>query len=547
MLNNIVGIHIHCSYSSISDSIPKELEKVLSGEIVLTGQTLLSLTDENESSGITLEAGEHTEMSADGCELLSCCYGYPKVTSKITAGYSVASVDIVPLVEIAEDGMEARINLFPPDPEQDSPQLDMILLALEQQGVVYGIDSHALETVLKKLEEDGEAQLNHLIARGKAPMEGQDAYIRFEVEIGPLPGKILADGSIDFRERLMFVGVQKNQLVACRVPATKGWPGINLAGEQLEAADGKDIVVKISEDVSYCEGDGTIRATASGVLSVVGEDTIRVSQKQQINGDVDFSTGNIRSNNSVEISGSVLPGFSVSAKGNVSIGDSIQSASVVSHGNIVIKGGIIGKKSQIRVKGDADIHFVEKILLVAGGNIVIRTGAYYSSIQAGGNIHCPENVKIVGGDVVASGCLSCGKIGSATAEPMNIAVGVDVHRYGRYQYLQQEYQDALEEKQAWYVRHGRVQQVPENMKVLEDQLRSIEHELSSLNLIPNTPEESLGDSKFCHSKAAITVHAGITAGNTIRIGNEIMIIEQDLNGCVLKMDKKSGEIAVDFL
>jgi uncharacterized protein (DUF342 family) len=235
----------------------------------------------------------------------------------------------------------------------------------------------------------------------------------------------------------------------------------------------------------------------------------------------------------------------VSAKGNVSIGGTIQSAKINSHGNIEIKGGIIGSKSKVSVQGDADIHHIEKGRLVAGGNIVIRTGGYYSFLQAGGNIHCPDNVKIIGGDVVAGGSLSCGQIGSPTAEPMNLAVGVDPHRYRRYQALQQEYHEVLQETQGWYHRHGRVQKVPGLIQELEAKMRAIEQEISTLNLVPDTPEDSLGDRLFCHTQASVTVLTCITAGNVLRIGNEIMVVEHDLGSCIFKMDKNSGEITID--
>lgn len=522
-------------------------EKVSPGELISAGQPILTLTNEKESPAITLEAGENTELSSDGSELFSSCPGYPKITITKSEDNSTIRASLIPLVEVSEDEMEARLNLFSPLPNQDFLNFEMVSLALKQQGVVYGIDRHAIETILIKVREEDQPQSNYLIARGKAPNDGADAYVRFEVEIGPLPGKILADGTIDFRERLMFVGVKKDQLLACKVPATQGHPGTNLAGEQLEAADGNDITVKVSEDAHYCEDDGTVRATACGVLSVVGDDTIRVSSKQKITGDINFHTGNIRSNDSLEISGSIQPGFLVLAKGNVSIDGSIQSASVSSHGNIVIKGGIIGNKSKIRVKGDTDIHHIENGLLVAAGNVVIRAGSYYSFIQAGGSIHCPETVKIIGGDVVAGGSLSCGQIGSPTAQPMNISVGVDPHRYRRYQDLQQEYNEVSQETQEWYSRHGRDRQVPPFVLELETKLRAIEEELSSLNLIPDTPEESLRNRMFSHTEASVSVHNCITAGNTVRIGNEIMVVEDDLESCIIKLNKKSGAITVNPL
>jgi uncharacterized protein (DUF342 family) len=549
LTTTISGVHVHCSSSSIVDLSFTESENPLPGALVASGQPLLSLPSEpgEETAAAILLAGENTELSEDGGEVSSRCYGYPRVTVTLKNDRLSVCAGVIPLVGVSDDEMEARLNLYPPLPEQSPPSIEMILLVLKQQGVLYGIDRHALKMAVRRLKDGGEPQLDQLIARGKAPKNGRDAYIRFEVEIGPLPGKVLADGSIDFRERLMFVPVKQNQLLACKVRATRGHPGTNLAGDRLEPMDGKDISVKISEDVMYTEEDGTIRATASGVLSVVGDDTIRVSSKQQISGNVDFGTGNIRSNDSVEITGSVHPGFRVSARGNVAIEGSVESAIVNCQGNIVIKRGVIGARSRIRVQGDADINHIEKGFLSAGGNVVIRSGAYYATLQAGGDIHCPENVKIIGGDVVAGGCIVCGRLGSPTAGPMQVAVGTDPHRYMRYLDMQRDYKDTLQEIQNWYTRHGRNKPLPEYVRDLEQDLRKIEKSLFSLNLIPNTPEDSLGDEVFFHNRATVTAHAGITAGNSVRIGNEMMELEFDIGGCIFRMDPKQGKITVDLL
>lgn len=547
MLNIIPGVRLHCSSSSIVDRSSGQSEVAPSCELVISGQSLLTIVQEKETPEVTLKAGEYTELSDDGTVVIAGCYGYPRITVTKQDETSTICASLVPLIEISEDGMEVRLNLFPASPEQDNHDIEIVLQALKKQGVVYGIARHAIQTILDKLVEEGQPQLERIVARGKARNNGKNAYLRFEVEIGPLPGKLLADGSIDFRERLMFVGVKKDQLLACKIPATQGHPGMTVIGDRVDPIAGEDLAVKVSDDTYYSEDDGTIRATASGVLTVVGDDTLRVCAKQKISGDIDYHTGNIRSNNCVEITGTVQPGFMVSAKSNVSIEGNIQSAQVNSHGNIVIKGGVIGSKSQVRCEGDADIHHIEKGLLVAGGNIIIRTGAYYSSMQAGGNIHCLENVKIVGGDVVAGGSLSCGQIGTSTSVPMTLAVGAHPKRYRRYQRLQQEYHDVLQEAQDWYNRHGRTQQATQSVLDLQSRVCAIEQELSTLNIIPHSPEDSLENRMFCYSQASITVHDGIASGTIVRIGNSTMVVDHDLDCCIIKIDPQNGEFSFDPL
>ena len=95
------------------------------------------------------------------------------------------------------------------------------------------------------------------------------------------------------------------QIIATKVAFTIGSSGIDIEGNEISANPGKDLVVKVSDDASYNEEDQTIRATESGILSVVNNDSIRVMSKHLIQGDINYETGNIRSQNAVEITGRI--------------------------------------------------------------------------------------------------------------------------------------------------------------------------------------------------------------------------------------------------
>ena len=187
---------------------------------------------------------------------------------------------------------------------------------------------------------------------------------------------------------------------------------------------GQDITVSAVDNAGYDEESGEIRATKPGVLSVVNN-TIKVSSKLTIPGDINFSTGNIEANDAVDIGGSVLPGFQVNAHGDLRIGGGVRSATVISQGNVLIQEGVSGKQTVMRVTGDVDIPFVEQATITAGGTIIIRRQAYYSRIFAGGDIHCQEESKVIGGITMAGGNLSLGQVGSDNAVPCP-----DCGRYG---------------------------------------------------------------------------------------------------------------------
>lgn len=542
----MASLKTHFQTMSVTDKSQEPPHEIEVTGLIAPGEVLVSIPqgDSEPHSEIILEAGEYTELNPDRSAVVSSCYGYPQATFSTSDGKQCVHVSLTPLVWKAADLMEARLQLYPPLPHSSMPTLADILLMLEESGVVHGVDSVAIQHAIQSVKETGLPVKNSLIARGKPPRHGSDAYLRFEVEIGPLPGKLLSNGSIDFRERLMFVGVSNEQILATKVAATAGRPGINIAGESIAAHDGKDLTVKVSDDTIYNEHDNTVRATASGVLSMINNDTIRVSSMQKIDGDIDFSTGNIRSQNAVEITGSIQPDFMVSTKGDLLIHGNIQSSTVNSHGNLIVKGGLLGPGTEVRIQGDAEVNYIEQSLLVAGGNIVIRSSGYYSDIQAAGNIHCPEKVKLVGGNIVAGGSLSAGQVGSMAGKPVQISVGIDPRRYRKYQDLQKGYKETLETIRKWYNRHGKKQKNG-SITGFEEKLADLEHDLNSLNLIPGTPKDSLGKQDYFFSSATISVFGTIAAASIIRVGNETMVLGIDYNHCKIGMDKNSG--AITFL
>lgn len=545
------GYQTHFRTRSLPEPASEDIAMAEISELVSPGQLLVSTTLSAEEQEVpevlTLEAGENTELDIDKKTICSTIHGYPVLSIENSGQQASIQATVLPLFTISDDNMEVTVNLLPGILKPDPPDKANLLQIFAQAGIAYGIEHDRLEQIIRDVFESDTPCTDVIIARGKAPINGRDAYLRMELEIGPLPGKLLANGTIDFRERQMFVGVREGQLLATKIPPEPGKPGINIFGEQVEAKDGKDITVKVTGDVSYNEPDRTVRAQASGVLSVVNSDTLRVAAKQTIEGDIDFSTGNIRSQNSVEIKGSVRPEFLVSAKGNLLIGGNVESASVKCRGNIDIRGGILGRDAQVHARGDIDAKYIERGSLSADGNIIIRTGCYYSSLQAGGSILCPETAKLIGGILITRGSVSAGLLGSPSASPMRIAVGVDPWRFRYYQELLKEYDDTLAQIQSMTNLYGQRVSQEKNLVIrLEAQLTECERKLTRLNLIPDAPEESLGQREYFHSSETIAVQESIAAGTIVRIGNDSMVLDRDYGRCTISMDNKSGLIVVNI-
>ncbi len=542
--------------SEILQTIQGELSsEVYTAEIIIKDQILVSRILPETSEGdetstlkkIELLSGENSSLSENGNALIALVTGYPFMEQSQNESASSVKVNIIPLIQVSADNMEATLTLYPALTDQPALQQDQLENILREEGISFGIDWDILSESVSKLATLN-APLNTIpIARGMLPIDGKDAYLRFELEIGPIPGKILQDGTIDFRERKIFTGVNENQIIAVRVPETIGTPGKNVFGDTIPQQPGKDISIKISGDVNYSPETCQVTATRAGVLSTVNDTDILVSAKQTIPGDVDLSVGNIESKDCVDIKGTVRPGFIVKTKGDLQIGGNIEGATVVSKGNVVVKGGLLGENSRLETLGDADINFIERAEMVAGGGIIIRKGAYYSKISGDSSILCSPGSKIIGCVLCCGGNFTGGNVGSHQGKPATIAAGVDGKRYSKYEKLRQQIPD-LEKKLEILREREESKNIDEEIfRQYECELQRLQASFRKLNLIPKTPVDSRMEPMFSHCKARITIHGTIAMGTIIRIGNLTTTIEDESSAVEFYVDYDLEQINTDKL
>ena len=518
-------------------------------QLVRPGQLLVSLTKDESGSlkkkktiEIRLVAAGNCEVSASGKSLLATVAGYPQLELLEEEYRQTVTAFVTPLVTVAEDGMKAGLNLHPPVTGAPELLVEDLLFFLQEAGVVHGINRNLLQKGLEKVAKDRQPVTDLIVAHAMQPIPGLDAHLRLELELGAVPGKIRGDGSIDFRERRMFVSVEEGQLIATKIKETKGVPGKTVLGREIPQKEGRDITVRVSEDALYNEESRTVRATKAGVVSIVKDATIKVSAKQMLAGDVDFNTGNIYSKNAVEIEGSVRQGFVVSGRGDVLIGGEVQSATISSHGNLVVRGGILGAASNLNIRGDVDLNFIENGTVHAGGNIAIKNSSYYSTLIADGDIGGDGKTKIVGGVLVCSGSVSAGDIGSQNADPASVTVGADLKRYQQYQELHRKVIELETQTALWLQRHGPEAENSAKVMAWKKELTKARSELHNLNLIPGSPVDSMAEDFTIDDEAEIIVHGQIFQGTKLRIGNVTRTLALNQSRKRFKIDKGTNQI-----
>jgi len=539
---------LHFSQAYLSCSQDGGAEKILVAELVKTGQLLADFSECNKNSDKDakkrlLKAGDNTKLSSDGQSLFAKLPGYPKVEIQQQKGKGeLQLISVVPLVRPSFDRLKATLLIYPPIPEGESVRAETLPQLLEEAGLIYGVDESAVKQAQELIAKEASEIIELPIAYGKTPVLGTDAQLLFEIETGPIAGCLLEDGSIDYRERRVMIGVEQGQLIARKIPAVPGTAGMNVFGEVIEPKKGKDIKVRTIGAVSFSADSLEVTASKGGVLSVVNDTTLKVLTRHTVEGDVDFKTGNLDSKGCLKIRGSVQPGFKVSSTGDLKIDGTVMSAVISSEANIVINGGITGKNCDISASGDADIKFIEQGRFKAGGKIVIRTQSYFSNVTSGSDIRCHHSSIVMGGDLVAAAHVSLGNVGSENSAPALIAAGVDPERLELYEKLKQALKTQQDELIQWLQLHGNARS--RKIRIMEASIDEARSQLLKLNLIPGTElysrfgngsnrDEINEENPLYHSgldvdKIRIDVHGTAHAGTKLMLGNRTMVLEQKI-------------------
>ena len=430
-----LGEDTRLSFSELDQALKTpELEAALELDVlsllVYPGQKLASLAPPTEGkpavdvcgtqspqpgADAKLSCGDNVKIEAGTC--ISEIYGY--------VCFLKDEISVRPPIWIDTDWDEAYLVHFPQAAAEKVPQPDWLLQAMKLAGVTTGFDEAAIERLSKETFAATEKQ-SLLVAKGQAPVAGKDSYVKYAFDPEKRAGKVLEDGTIDFRERNQNVGVAKDQELGTIIPAEKGTPGVNLKGEQLPAKDGEEKSFSAGQNVRL-QGEKFI-SEIDGAAAVVG-DGVEVQPVMSISGDVGYETGNIDLPMNVEISGSVQSGFSVKAAGSVVIGGTVENAaSVTAAGDVVVAKGIFGEDASVFAKENVETKFIQNSTVRAQGDVIVGAYIINGIVKADGEVVVQEGGgkgagTIVGGEVTATIGIHAKMIGSEDTDRTIAEIG----------------------------------------------------------------------------------------------------------------------------
>lgn len=304
------------------------------------------------------------------------------------------------------------------------PELEQFV---ERNQIRYGIIDAALAEFCVRPELF--LHTKTLIAKGKQPVHGVDGYVMYadimlqDDEHKPLEHN---NGVVDYKELTRLKNVRKGQLIAELVAPESGVPGIAVTNEEIPYKEGKQARFKVGKNVVVHPEGIAMYAAIDGLVTKTDNDKINVFPVYEINGDVDYSIGNIDFVGTVVIRGNVLTGFRVRADGDIRVIGGVEGAEIEASGSVEISSGIIGyNKGHVKAGQDVKCSFIQDGNVIAGVDILVSQSIMHSHVRAGRNVTCggPKGL-IVGGSIQAGEKVSARTIGNTMSTLTSIEVGV---------------------------------------------------------------------------------------------------------------------------
>lgn len=350
-------------------------------------------------------------------------------------------------ITLSEDDMEAYILFHEPGPGGEDVSENGILQYVGEMNVVFGIDKEKLIDFLH-FPVYGTALP---FASGRKPVHGKDAKIQYHFETDKskmLPKEV--DGKVDYRSMNLIQNVTEGDVLAEKIPAEKGTPGMTVTGRELEARNGADISLSPGDNVTLSEDKSKLIAMLNGQVLRSDTGKVSVAPVLVVSGDVNIKTGgNIDFIGSVVVRGSVEDGFSIKATKNIEIHGSVGKCSIESDGDISVSNGISGKEGEgsVYCKGALYSKFIQNAKIFSAGDVVVRDYIINANVDTNSGIICIDGKKatITGGHIRASKSVIVKTLGSVSGTETIIEVGFEPEKRARYQELQKFIEDANKE------------------------------------------------------------------------------------------------------
>ncbi|MFN2310941.1 MAG: FapA family protein [Spirochaetia bacterium] len=363
-------------------------------------------------------------------------------------------------VQIAEDRMSAELTIKAPHKGGAVPSRDDALEALDEAGVVFGVDFSNIDQMI----EAHNYSTPVVVATGREPVYGSGHRIKYHFNTSRgKPYLELEFDRINLKELNFIDNRHEDELLAELLPPIRAEDGRTVTGETIPAQTdvvvvrlqaGRNTYLSRDERHLYAGCDGNVRILEDGTVIVEPVVTVK---------NVNYETGNIHFEGSVVVEGNIADNFIIEADGDIQVGKGVGKATLRAGGNIVLKTGINGNADgAIECGGDLYARYVESARVTCRGHAFVEEAIMHSHMVVAH--HCLLNGRrseIIASTLIVGGSVWCKKLGNFNEAATRVAIGVAPELLMGYRSAKK----ALEDKQA------ELDRIEEKLAQLEKALR----------------------------------------------------------------------------
>jgi len=316
-------------------------------------------------------------------------------------------------VKVSDDNMVAYITIIP-GIERKMPSFEEIMKLLHTNGIIFGIN----EEEIKKVIEKEIIFRSVIVASGVYPTEPVDARVEYKfpkdgiIELSA-PEKNIIDPAT---RKKIFICKEGDILVEKKTPIN-GKPGKDVFGRKIPPSRKvKDISLNemVGENVKLSESGCSIISLVEGQPYISDDGKVNVKELFVVNGDLDYSIGNIDFPGSVWIRGNIEGNFKVISGKDVIV-DGLVSGGfhIEAKGSVIIRKGVFGRgKGKIIAGENISAKFLNEVLVMSGGYVEIGEYIMNSHVVSKKDVVVFKKGLILGGKISTSRNIRAKTLGS---------------------------------------------------------------------------------------------------------------------------------------
>ena len=328
-------------------------------------------------------------------------------------------IAIGPDINVSTDKMKVYTSI---DAEfMDFWDADKIKAGLERHGIKAPISNVEID---KMLTESGVVVK---CAVGSKPVAGKDGIIEdcIGLDLDGIPS-VINRNKVDLKSLNWIHNVAQEQTILSKKPATPGVPGTDVFGEEIPCRDGVDIPFPSIVNSSISEDGLNVLSMVDGCAYKDG-DNIVIVPALEIKQNVDYSTGHVNAEVTINVSGDVLSGFKVQTSKDIHVKGTVEASRLEAKGCIFLPGGVQGKSEAVIKSGKhVEAKFINAAQVLAKGEILVHGSIIQSKLRAWRIEALEKDAEIIGGVIEAEEDVCADAFGSEIGVKTLIKLGHDI-------------------------------------------------------------------------------------------------------------------------